>query len=111
MLDHKYFESLGAPDAERLRRLPLWAVCYERELRALASWWHDARRGRPGRACPVPREPPADRVLSLPVWAFEWINTLRFEVHWQRHQVQPQEPPRPIRCNKRPGPLFPGVLA
>jgi hypothetical protein len=97
MLNDRYFNALGCPGESRLQHLPRWAIRYERELRALCSWWNDAKRGKPERPCPVPREPAGDRVFRLPVWAFEWLNDLRFEVYWQRLHALPEEPmPLPL---------------
>jgi hypothetical protein len=91
MLGEKYFTDLGAPSRERLSHLPRWARRYERGLRAAASWWHESRRRPPAWSFPVITEPDSARVLKLPVWAFEWLNDLRFEVYWQRSQVQSDE--------------------
>ena len=87
MLSDKYFDDLGAPSPARLRKLPRWAIGYEKDLRRLARWWHAARTGRPSWQCPVPINP-GDRLSKLPWWMQDWVNTLKFEVFWQQEIAQ-----------------------
>ncbi len=111
MLDDAYFKSLDeCPSTRRLDSLPLWASRYERQLRTLASWWHEAKHAAPTFAAPVIEKPLSARWLSLPRWAQEWFNTLAFEVVWYRDQVKPPEP-KPFESHRlhrgsRPRSLF-----
>lgn len=89
MLDDAYFATLDGHQSERhLESLPLWGTrVYERELRAVASWW--SIRARHKRRFPTLTTPRPERLLTLPLWAQHWLATLRFEIWWQQDQACP----------------------
>lgn len=93
MLNEADFEKLDDFPGNRLRRLPMWAAQYERDLRQRASWFHTSRQRRPSFACPTLREPSWEQFNSLPVWAQLWFRTLRFEVYWQLSHARPDAEP------------------
>lgn len=84
MLDDRYFQELGEPSRAKLERLPIWARVYIFSLRADATWWELASRGRTGSRRRAIKEPSQERIAGLPVFASDWIRTLRFEVYWWR---------------------------
>ena len=101
MLTDAYFAKLdGSPSPQRLDLLPKWAQRYERELRYLASWFHEAQRGRPRGSAPYIKEPAS--ISPLPMWAQEWVRTLRFECEWWKEKAIKAMPPEPLSPIRRP---------